>query len=75
MSIRIIYANTSTKIADLNNVLIVNVINTLKNHTNMNNAARFARNCTMITHAQRRLKNENTLTAMKIILFDHFNAK
>jgi hypothetical protein len=50
-------------------------MNTLKNRANMNDAARFARDRTMITHAQRRLKDENALTAMKIILFDRFNAK
>jgi hypothetical protein len=48
---------------------------TLKNHANMNDAAQLARVHTIITHAQRRLKDENTSTAMKIILFDRFNAK
>jgi hypothetical protein len=50
-------------------------MNTLKKHANINDVARSAQNRTMITHAQRRLKNENALTAMKIALFDRFNAK
>jgi hypothetical protein len=50
-------------------------MNTLKNHANMNDAAQLARAHIMITHAQYRLKDESALTAMKIILFDRFNAK
>ncbi len=75
MNIRIVHANTLIKIANWNNVLIVNVMNTLKNHANMNDAAQLARAHIMITHAQYRLKDESALTAMKIILFDRFNAK
>ncbi len=48
---------------------------TLKDHANTNDVARFARIRITITHTQRRLKNENALIAMKIILFDHFNAR
>jgi effector-binding domain-containing protein len=75
MNIRIVHANTSTNIADWNSASIVNVMNTLKNHANMNDVARSAQNYTMITHAQRQLKDENASTAMKIILFNRFNAK
>jgi hypothetical protein len=50
-------------------------MNTLKNHANINDAARSAQSRTMIAYAQRRLKNENASIAMKIILFDRFNAK
>ncbi len=50
-------------------------MNTLKNHANMNDAARSARDRTMIAHAQRQLKDECASTAMKIILSDRFNAK
>jgi hypothetical protein len=41
----------------------------------MNDAAQLARAHTMTAHAQRRLKDESTLIAMKIILFDRFNAR
>jgi hypothetical protein len=47
----------------------------LKNYANMNNAAQLARAHTMTAHAQRRLRDEYASTAMKIILFDRFNAK
>jgi hypothetical protein len=48
---------------------------TLKNHANMNDVAQLARIHTMTTHAQRRLKDENASIAIKIILFDRFNAR
>jgi hypothetical protein len=48
---------------------------TLKSHANMNDAAQLARIHTMTAHAQRRLKDEDASIAMKIILFDRFNAK
>jgi hypothetical protein len=48
---------------------------TLKNHANMNDAAQLARVHTMTAHAQRRSKNDNASIAMKIILFDRFNAR
>jgi hypothetical protein len=48
---------------------------TLKNHANMNDVAQLARIHTMTAHAQRRLRDENASTAMKIIQFDRFNAK
>jgi hypothetical protein len=48
---------------------------TLKNHAYMNNAAQFAQAHIIIAYTQRRLKDENALIAMKIILFNRFNAK
>jgi hypothetical protein len=48
---------------------------TLKNHANINDAAQFARIHIMTAHAQRRLRDENASIAMKIILFNRFNAR
>jgi hypothetical protein len=48
---------------------------TLKNHAIMNDAAQLARAHTMITHAQRRLKDKSASIVMKIILFDRLNAR
>jgi hypothetical protein len=48
---------------------------TLKNHANMNDVAQLARIQTTIAHAQRQSKDESALTAMKIILFNRFNAR
>jgi hypothetical protein len=48
---------------------------TLKNYANMNDVAQLARVHTVTAHAQRRLKDESASTAMKIILFDRFNAR
>jgi hypothetical protein len=48
---------------------------TLKNHANINDAAQLTRIHTMTAHAQRRLKDENASIAMKIILFNRFNAR
>jgi hypothetical protein len=48
---------------------------TLKNHANMNDAAQLARIHTVTAHAQRRLRDESALIAMKIILFNYFNAR
>ncbi len=75
MNIRIIRTNISTRIADWNNVLIVNVTITLKNHANMNDAAQLTQAYIMTAYAQRRLKDESALIAMKIILFNRFNTE
>jgi hypothetical protein len=71
----IVHTNILTKIVNWNNVLIVNVTITSKDHVNTNNVARFARIRITIVNAQRWLKNENASIAMKIILFNYFNAR